>query len=192
MYGRESGYYPPDMWKSVVGFESYKVSKNGEVINKDGKLLSQFPNKKGYMRVWLNNDEIKAKQFFVHRLVAEAFIPNTNALPMINHKDENPSNNSVDNLEWCDDTYNKRYSQARQVVQYDIYGNQIKCWDTISDINTELGFATTNISKCCKGKIKSSNGFIFLYEGDDINKRLLEINNRKHRGKTEISLYELQ
>lgn len=188
----ESGYYPPDEWKPIIGFESYKVSKEGNIINPYGKLLSQCPNKKGYMRVWLNNDNVKAKQFFVHRLVAEAFIPNPEALPVINHKDENPANNNVENLEWCDDTYNKRYSQARRVIQYDIYGNQIKCWDTISDIETELGFATTNICKCCKGQIKSSNGYIFLYSGDDIQKRLLEINNRKHKGKTERKLYELQ
>lgn len=189
---RESGYYPADLWRPIAGFESYKVSKDGEVINKYGKLLSQCPNRKGYMRVWLNTDEVKAKQFFVHRLVAEAFIPNLNRLPMINHKDENPANNQLSNLEWCDNTYNQRYSHARQVIQYDIYGNQIKCWDAISDISTELGFATTNISKCCKGEIKSSNGFIFLYKGDDINKRLLEISNRKHRNKTERILYELQ
>ena len=55
-----------------------------------------------------------------------------------------------------------------------------------------IGFATTNICKCCKGQIKSSNGYIFLYNGDDIQKRLLEINNRKHKGKTERKLYELQ
>ena len=188
---KESGYYPIDMWKSIAGFESYKISRKGEVVNNRGKLLSQCPNKKGYMRVWLNNDKIKAKQFFVHRLVAEAFIPNPEILPSVNHKDENPANNNVENLEWCDDTYNKRYSQALQVIQYDIYGNQIKCWDAISDIESELGFATTNISKCCKGQIKSSNGFIFLYKNDSISKRLLEINSRKHKSKSEKNLYEL-
>ena len=184
--------YSADEWKSIIRFESYKVSRKGNVINHYGKLLSQCPNKKGYMRVWLNNDNIKSKQFFVHRLVAEAFIPNPNDYPTINHKDKNTANNFAENLEWCDDTYNKRYSQARQVIQYDIYGNQIKCWEAIADIELELGFATTNISKCCKGKIKSSNGYIFLYSGDDIQKRLLEVGNRKHKGKTERKLYELQ
>jgi len=184
--------YSADEWKPIIGFESYKVNRKGNVINHYGKLLSQCPNKKGYMRVCLNNDSIKSKQFFVHRLVAEAFIPNPNDYPAINHKDKNLANNFAENLEWCTDTYNKRYSQARQVIQYDIYGNQIKCWEAIADIELKLGFSTTNISKCCKGKIKSSNGYIFLYSGDDIQKRLLEVDNRKHKGKTEKRLYELQ
>ena len=188
---KESGYYPPDTWKPITGFDLYKVSRNGEIINRYGKLLSQCPNKKGYMRVWLNNSKVKAKQFFVHRLVAEAFIPNPNNFPYINHKDENPANNCVGNLEWCDDTYNKRYSHALKVIQYDVYGNLLKRWEAVSDIESKLGFASTNISKCCKGRIKTINGYIFLYEGDSIHNRLIELNKRKHKGKTESKLYEL-
>ena len=79
-----------------------------------------------------------------------------------------------------------------KVNQYDIFGNFIRSWDAISDIERSLGFATTNISKCCKGLIKTSNGYIFLYEGDSIQQRLIELKGRKHKGKIESKIYELQ
>lgn len=189
---RESGYFPQDEWKNITGFENYKISRSGVVHNQYGKPLSQKPNKKGYLRVWLNNEDVKHKQFFVHRLVANAFIPNPTELPFINHKDECKQNNCADNLEWCDNTYNQRYSHALKINQYDVFGNFIKCWDAISDIESSLGFATTSISKCCKGIIKTSNGFIFLYDGDSIQQRLSDLKARKHKGKTEGKLYELQ
>ncbi len=184
------GNYPPDKWKPIKGYNSYMVSSNGTVINKYNKPLIQKPNKKGYMRVWLYNDGGR-KQFFVHRLVADAFIPNLNSLPMVNHKDEDCRNNNVDNLEWCDDRYNKRYSQAIKVNQYDICGNFIKSWDVISDIESELNIPTTNISKCCKGSIKTINGFIFLYKDGNIAERLASLSTRKHKSKTEGGVYEL-
>lgn len=187
----EADFYPPGEWKTVTDFENYKVSKYGIVHNKYGKPLLQKPNKKGYLRVWLNNENVKHKQFFVHRLVANAFIPNPTGLPHINHKDECKQNNNVDNLEWCDNNYNQRYSHALKINQYDVFGNFIKCWDAISDIERSLGFPTTNISKCCKGLIKTSNGYIFLYDGNNIQQRLSDLKNRKHKSKSEKSLYEL-
>lgn len=103
------------------------------------------------MRVWLSNNEVKHKQFFVHRLVAIAFIQNVNNYSQINHKDVNTQNNCVDNLEWCNNTYNQRYSNAISIIQYSILGEIIKVQNAISDINRELNIPSTNISKCCKG-----------------------------------------
>lgn len=182
---KESGWYP------IRGFESYKVNQHGDVINSFGKLLSQCPNKKGYMRVWLTNDNIKGKQFFVHRLVAETFIPNPYNYPMINHKDENKSNNSVENLEWCDNTYNQRYSHALKIKQYDLHGIFIKEWNAISDIERDINVPTTNISKCCKGKIKTINGFIFLYEGDSIVDRVQSLSKRYKTIKKKVLAFDL-
>lgn len=138
------------------------------------------------MRVWLSNNEVKHKQFFVHRLVAIAFIPNVNNYSQINHKDVNTQNNCVDNLEWCNNTYNQRYSNAISIIQYSILGEIIKVWDAISDINRELNIPSTNISKCCKGQILTINGYIFLYQGDSIYNRLLKLLTRKHKSKYHV------
>lgn len=95
----------------------YFVNENGEVFSykNDGlKKLKPITNgHKGYAKVRLYagcRDEWK--DFFVHRLVAEAFIPNPDGFPIVNHKDENPLNNTVENLEWCTVKYNNRYGNA--------------------------------------------------------------------------------
>jgi len=109
-------------WRPVVGFEGlYEVSNLGRV-----KSLPKYSNSKGYpqlrkekilkpfftgkYRNYYSVRLLDGKQYKVHRLVAQAFIPNPNNLPIVNHKDENPQNNMEDNLEWCDNAYNVKYS----------------------------------------------------------------------------------
>ena len=75
---------------------------------------------KGYKTVSLTKDG-KTKTLFVHRLVAEAFIPNADNLPMVNHKDEDKTNNFVENLEWCTNDYNINYGTARRRQAKKIY-----------------------------------------------------------------------
>lgn len=112
-------------WKPVKNYENlYEVSDCGNVRSLDrvvpykngyektqikkGKMLSQKTDKDGYKSVTLCVNQ-QMKCFRVHRLVAQAFIPNPNNLPLINHKDENPNNNHASNLEWCDRSYNRTY-----------------------------------------------------------------------------------
>ena len=116
-----------EVWKDVPGYEGlYQVSNCGNVRSLDrlikrkgqgdlplkGGTVKQFSNK-GYKVVTLSK-ESKLKQFKVHRLVALAFIPNPDSLPQVNHKDENPANNCIENLEWCDDRYNSNYGTRSQ------------------------------------------------------------------------------
>ena len=82
----------------------YIISRDGSIYRNGRKLKWDF-NSKGYARVTLSG-----KRSFVHRLVAQEYIPNPNNLPQVNHIDGNKLNNSVDNLEWCDNKYNNKHS----------------------------------------------------------------------------------
>lgn len=108
-----------EIWKPILGYEGiYEVSSFGRIKslkrrskedkNERGLILKQKKTKAGYYIISLHNQG-KEKFFFVHRLVAQAFIPNPENLPIINHIDENKSNNCVENLEWCDQCYNINY-----------------------------------------------------------------------------------
>ena len=86
-----------EVWKTIEDFPSYEVSNLGRVRNKKtSKLLTLIPDKDGYLRVHLNNDKNVKR---VHRLVAQAFIPNKTNKDQVNHKDGDKTNNAVDNLE---------------------------------------------------------------------------------------------
>lgn len=106
-----------EIWKEVVGFEgSYKVSNLGRVfsykkVSRKEHFMKPCNDGNGYMIVCLRK---QGKKYIkkVHRLVAEAFIPNPQNLPQVNHKDENKANNCVENLEWCSSRYNINYGTA--------------------------------------------------------------------------------
>ena len=101
-------------WKDVKGYEGkYKISNLGRLKsyaqNKDGRIIDGYVDKKGYKNVRMYDEPQNGKWYKMHRLVASTFIENPNSYPQVNHKDENKTNNRVDNLEWCDNLYNERY-----------------------------------------------------------------------------------
>lgn len=102
-------------WKNVIGYEGlYEVSNKGNVRNvRRNTLLRLSKNKYGYIQVWLYKNGIRTG-FNVHRLVAEVFLSNPDNLPMINHKDEDKTNNNVTNLEWCTAKYNVNYGHRTE------------------------------------------------------------------------------
>ena len=114
-----------EIWKPVVGYEGlYEVSNLGQIRSLGNtRGPSRFKGKitilrteaswVGHLRVQLRKDG-KYKHYYVHRIVAAAFLPNPDKLPIINHKDCNPLNNSVDNLEWCTQKYNANYADAQK------------------------------------------------------------------------------
>ena len=107
-------------WKPIIGFEGlYEVSTLGQVRNKNGLFMKQCLKRDKYtvykkVALWKDG---KYKHFYVHRLVAEAFIPNPDNLPIVNHKDEDGTNNLPNNLEWCDKSYNARYGKSLERIK---------------------------------------------------------------------------
>ena len=160
------------IWKDIKGYEGlYQVSDKGEVRNKSNKILKPFDNGNGYKKIMLFKDN-KRTPYYIHRLVAENFISNPNNWKQINHKDENPSNNTLENLEWCNNTYNVNYgghnerminSKSKTVYQYDLDGNYITYFKNCGEASIYTGVSKSQINKCCSGKLKMANGFIWKY-----------------------------
>lgn len=102
------------MWKPIEGYETrYEISNDGRVRRADTKKeLKPFLNSSGYYQVTLCVNYEK-KYVLVSRLVAQAFIPNPENLPFVNHIDENPRNNRVENLEWCTAEYNSNWGTSK-------------------------------------------------------------------------------
>lgn len=94
------------MAPKLLTIDDYEITRDGQIINKHtNHVLKPQPNSKGYLRV-----SISKKLQFVHRLVAEKYIPNPDNLPQVNHIDGNKLNNSVDNLEWVDNQSNRTHA----------------------------------------------------------------------------------
>ena len=163
-----------EIFKNIQGYENlYQISSNGRVkslnYNHTGKerILKPAKYNCGYLMVGLWKQG-KSKRYLVHRLVALHFIPNPNNLPQVNHKDEDKTNNQVNNLEWCDSLYNINYGTRNQRVVESL-SKKVLCVETgkiypsISEVQREFGFSKGNISKCCNGKLKQMYGFHWRY-----------------------------
>lgn len=191
-------------WRDIKDYEGYyQVSDTGVVkaiertiVFADGRkrkypekilpIKEWFKNGNGYLMVSLTKHH-KTKGFSVHRLVAEAFLPNPNNLPQVNHKDENKSNNSALNLEWCDQKYNNRYSNAIGVIQYDEYWNIVKVWSCIAEASERLSIPAPNIINCCKKKSRSAGGFYWCYEEDTSKNNELVLTEEERRRRKKYS-----
>lgn len=155
-----------EIYKDIAGFEDkYEVSSLGNVRNKiTGRLLKPFSDgRKGYLQVSLCKDNQK-HYFKIHRLVALAFLPNPNNYPQVNHIDEDKSNNSVENLEWCTNQYNVDYSISKPVNQFSLDGRLLNTYKSTQEASRQTGVNQQSISECCLGKrYKTTGGFIWKY-----------------------------
>lgn len=178
-----------EVWKDIPDYEGYYQVSN---LGKIKRLPRHKPTDKrkthnnirkprlaenGYFRINLSKDN-SVKWFGIHRLVALAFIPNPDNLPVINHKDENKQNNRVDNLEWCTHQYNREYGTARErqqktraanpndktarklvgeknskaILQYSLSGKMIARYKSLSEASVATGVHISTIVRQCKGR----------------------------------------
>lgn len=174
------------VWKDVPGYEGlYLVSDDGQVMSVDRDILGRNasgeliihrkgkiikPHLRGrnglmYVAVGLSRDG-ETVAHSVHRLVAEAFIPNPDNLPEVNHKDENTQNNVVSNLEWCDRQYNIDYSKSRKVSQY-FDGEKLAVYKSISCAGAMTGIGRTAISNALNGLSRTAGGYEWRFESEE-------------------------
>lgn len=152
--------------KDIQNYEGlYAVTSCGKVYSyKRKKFLKPRKNKKDYLQVDLYKGG-ERKTYLVHRLVAEAYLPNPEGLPQVNHKDENKENNALPNLEWCDGSYNINYGSRNQKISKPVFCVELnKTFDGARAAGRELGLDNSNIIKCCNGKYKTTGGYHWRYQ----------------------------
>lgn len=150
-----------EIWKEIEGYEGlYEVSNYGSVKSlnynktRKEKILKPYLNTDGYLNI-----DINKKQYKVHRLVAQAFIPNPQNLPQVNHKDEDKTNNHSTNLEWCTAEYNINYSHSKQIICIETG----QTYSSIKDAALQLNLNSSYISNACKGRYKKAYGYTWRY-----------------------------
>lgn len=180
-----------EIWKPVPGWNGrYWVSNLGRIKNDSGKILKPGQNRKGGGGYLYLSAQDKRKGFerrenlYLHRLVAELWVPNPLNKPCVNHLDENVTNNRFDNLAWCTvkeninyGGHNKKVSESvkgmkrpwngKAVKQFSLDGRFIKEWVSMAEaaesVDSTDELLENKISKCCRGIMKDAGGFVWKY-----------------------------
>ena len=159
-------------WKDIKGYEGiYQISNKGRVKTlgnnrRKEKIREGIEDNTGYKRISLYKNR-KEKKYSIHRLVAQAFLPNPDNLPVVNHKDENKLNNNVENLEWCTQEYNVNYSSSngrpgKKVICVETQQIFDSSEDVICKMFNGKGYPS-NIRHNLYGRTKKAYGYTFKY-----------------------------
>jgi hypothetical protein len=166
--------FNPDTMKIISEYPNYLVDNKGNIYVKETMTIRlPVPNPNGYNRVLLS-DKSKRKNKYVHRLVAETFIPNPDNLPYVNHKDANRKNNSVENLEWCTAQQNMSHDSklrktGKKIQAFTTDGKFVKEYESIKEAGRELKIDSTSITKAVSGANRrtTAGGYIWKYVDAD-------------------------
>lgn len=182
-----------EQWKPVLGFEGlYEVSNYGSVrslgimfragygqlVPKYGRVLAKIKMPNGYLKahMWRNKKGLLKS---IHRIVAEAFIPNPDNKPFVNHINGNKSDNRIQNLEWCTARENSIHARSlgliarrpvevpsafKAVLQTDLNGNVICEYESIKAAASVTGIPNSNIVACLKGRIRRTRTYRWKYK----------------------------
>ena len=187
-----------EIWKPVVGYEGlYEVSNIGRVRSlarivecNDGRkrkikdrTLKGSRNSGGYYGITLHKDGC-TKSVNIHRIVAEAFVPNPLEKEEVNHKDENPGNNHASNLEWVtakeNNNYGTRKERAKKAIveaqggteqELSIDGELVAEYESLAAACNATGTHVPNITKCAKGIYKAAGGYIWKYKNETMEEK---------------------
>lgn len=172
-----------EIWKTIPEYPDYQVSNLGRIKSykqlATGKITIGNKDKKGYLTKTLYNIN-GAKTFKVHRLVALVFLPNPQNLPQVNHKDEDKTNNAVDNLEWCNNLYNALYgtriqraaqknrccpTTSKGVYSIDKDGKK-EYYASIGEAERQTGLSHCNIIRVLKGRAHTCGERQWFYQNE--------------------------
>ena len=198
----ELGYHCcKEVWKKIVNYPNYEVSNLGNVRNSNGKVLKPILKEKGYLQVQLYYQN-KKKKFSVHRLVAQAFIPNPNNYTQVNHRNGIKKDNKVCNLEWCSPLHNNLHAiktglrkplsdeqkkiqsermkkirptmnkRFREVIGINLITGEIRDYHRIVDTEKD-GFRKSNVYATCRGKAKWHKGWFWYYKEDNVDEEII-------------------
>ena len=151
--------------RDIKGYEGiYAITSCGKVYSyRRKKFLKTQKQKTGYLMVLLQKDN-KIKNCYVHRLVAEAYLPNPNNYSDVNHKNELKTDNRVDNLEWCTHSYNLNYGTRMSHCYKAVYCVELnKTFNSIKEAAQAFNLSYTNLSSCLNGRLKTFAGYHWKY-----------------------------
>lgn len=163
-----------EIWKSIQEATNYEVSNLGNIKNsKTDYILKGRKSQSGYLQVSITmKDTLKAKNQYIHRLVAQYFIPNLENKREVNHKDGNKLNNCVTNLEWVTSSENQKYrhqlqgkqkTSQRRIGKFTKEHVLLQEYDSIIEAAKSFGKSRVNIDNALQKKQKTAYGFIWEY-----------------------------
>lgn len=192
-----------ETWKPINGFPKYQVSNQGRIKNiESGRIFTGTRDAFGYVHVRLINPQGTYTLRKVHRLVAEAFLPNPEGKPIIDHIDEDKTNNTLDNLRWVTysentTAYNKKRAEvnpekkqnqkSRKIAQYTLDGKLVATFNKMSEITKATGIDKYGIYCTCYGKLRSNGGFMWRFFDGEPEKSIEPYSDKRQRAIYSIS-----
>lgn len=149
---------------NIKNIDDYKITKDGKIWSVYNKMFLAYRICNGY-----NIISLKQKEYTIHRLVAQTFIPNPDNKPYVNHINSDKTDNRVENLEWVTQKENcaahgKQISHPKKVVQMDMTGKELNKYNSLIEAGKAIGFSASAISKAVLGINNSAGGYLWTYE----------------------------